>query len=83
MEVKLPTIPQSYTTTSYELVKCRPASFKFESVKSAIERQTIKEKYEAEKEERLKERRKEMERLIAENPHIIIDEDTFLSNYLF
>ena len=79
MEVKLPMIPQSYTTTSYELVKCRPASFKFESVKSAIERQTIKEKYEAEKEERLKERRKEMERLIAENPHIIIDEDTFLT----
>ncbi|XP_068986815.1 cilia- and flagella-associated protein 44 isoform X3 [Bombus flavifrons] len=79
MEVKLPMIPQSYTTTSYELVKCRPASFKFESVKSAIERQIIKEKYEAEKEERLKERRKEMERLIAENPHIIIDEDTFLA----
>ena len=83
METKLPTTPQSYTTTSYELVKCRSASFKFESVKSAIEREAIKTKYEEEKEEKLKERRKEMEKLIAENPHIVIDEETFLSNYLF
>ncbi|KAF3430089.1 hypothetical protein E2986_07212 [Frieseomelitta varia] len=78
VEIKLPTTPQEYTTTSYELVKCRSASFKFESVKSVIEREAIKKKYEEEKEERLKERRKEMEKLIAENPHIVIDEETFL-----
>lgn len=83
MEIKLPITPQTYTTTSYELIKCRLASFKFESVKSTIEREAIKKKYEEEKEERLKARRKEMEKLIAENPHIVIDEETFLGNYLF
>lgn len=83
VEVKLPIIPQSYTTTSYELIKCKPVSFKFESVKSMIEREAIRKKYEEEREERLKERRKKMEELIAESPHIVIDEETFLSKYLF
>ncbi|XP_031368455.1 cilia- and flagella-associated protein 44 isoform X2 [Apis dorsata] len=78
VEVKLPIIPQSYTTTSYELIKCKPVSFKFESVKSMIEREAIRKKYEEEREERLKERRKKMEELIAESPHIVIDEETFL-----
>ncbi|KAK1137227.1 hypothetical protein K0M31_001748 [Melipona bicolor] len=81
VEIKLPTTPQAYTTTSYELVKCKSVSFKFESVKSAIEREAIKKKYEEEKEERLKERKKEMEKLIAENPHIVIDEETFLREF--
>ncbi|XP_017757877.1 PREDICTED: uncharacterized protein LOC108549132 [Eufriesea mexicana] len=78
VEVKLPTVPQSYTTTSYELVKCRPVTFKFESVKSTIEREAIKKKHEEEREEKLKQKRKEMAQLVAKNPHIIIDEETFL-----
>lgn len=82
MEVKLPTNPQSYTTTSYELVKCSPVSFNFASVKSSIQRDTIKSAYEKEKERKLQERRIEMERLRAENPHIVIDEETFLSKHL-
>ncbi|CAL7949001.1 unnamed protein product [Xylocopa violacea] len=78
VEVKLPVMPQSYTITSYELVKCKPVSFKFESVKSLIERETIKKKYEERREEKREEKRKELKQLIAENPHILIDEETFL-----
>ncbi|CAK9822070.1 Cilia- and flagella-associated protein 44 [Anthophora retusa] len=77
VEVKLPTIPQAYTTTSYELIKCNPMSFKFESVKSSIEREILRQEYEREKEKKLAERRKEMEQLMLENPNIIIDEETF------
>lgn len=82
-EIQLPTIPQLYTTTSYELVKCSSATFKFESVKSSIQREIVRKEYEKRREKKLEERRKEMEQLMAENPHIVIDEETFLSNNLF
>ncbi|XP_076234530.1 cilia- and flagella-associated protein 44 isoform X2 [Calliopsis andreniformis] len=78
VEVKLPTAPQSYTTTSYELIKCHAVTFKFESVKSSIHREIVRQEYERRKEERREERRKELEQLQAENPHIVIDEETFL-----
>ncbi|XP_076749592.1 cilia- and flagella-associated protein 44 [Xylocopa sonorina] len=78
VEVKLPVMPQSYTVTSYELIKCKPVSFKFESVKSFIEREAIKKEYEKRREEKIEEKRKELKQLIAKNPHILIDEETFL-----
>ncbi|XP_026674087.1 uncharacterized protein LOC108630687 isoform X2 [Ceratina calcarata] len=78
VEVKLPTEPQPYTKTTYELVKCKPVSFKFESVKSSIEREAVRIRHEEEMERLIEEKRKEMEQLMAENPHIIIDEETFL-----
>ncbi|XP_076666446.1 cilia- and flagella-associated protein 44 isoform X2 [Andrena cerasifolii] len=78
VEVRLPTVPQSYTTTSYELAKCDPVAFKFESVKSSIQREIVEKKYEKEKGERLEERKKEMEQLKADNPHLLIDEETYL-----
>lgn len=40
----------------------------------------MRNKYEKEKENRLKEKKKQMEELIAENPHVVIDEEAFLSN---
>ncbi|XP_029043385.1 cilia- and flagella-associated protein 44 isoform X1 [Osmia bicornis bicornis] len=78
VEIHLPTIPQLYTTTSYELVKCSSATFKFESIKSSIQRDIVKKEYEKRKEEKVEEKRKEMEQLMAENPHIVIDEEAFL-----
>lgn len=82
VEVRLPTMPQSYTTTSYELVKCDPVAFKFESVKSSIQREIVEKKYEEEKDERLEKRKREMEQLKADNPHLLIDEETYLSNIM-
>ncbi|XP_076177015.1 cilia- and flagella-associated protein 44 isoform X2 [Ptiloglossa arizonensis] len=78
VEIELPTSVQSYTITSYELVKCNSAAFKFESIKSSIQREIVRNKYEKEKENRLKEKKKQMEELIAENPHVVIDEEAFL-----
>ncbi|XP_015431042.1 PREDICTED: uncharacterized protein LOC107187452 [Dufourea novaeangliae] len=81
VEVELPTEPQSYTTTSYELVKCKLVIFKFESVKSLIQREMLKKEYEKEKERRIAEKKKEIEQLIVENPHIIIDDEAFLAEF--
>ncbi|XP_076637400.1 cilia- and flagella-associated protein 44 isoform X1 [Colletes latitarsis] len=81
IEVQLPIAPQSYTTSSYELVNCNSVAFKFESVKSSIQRELVRSKYEKEKNRRLEEKKKKLEELIAENPHIIIDEETFLMEF--
>ncbi|XP_076222298.1 cilia- and flagella-associated protein 44 [Nomia melanderi] len=81
VEVQLPTTPQSYTTTSYELVKCKWAKFKFESVKSSIQREMVIKKYEEEKKRKITEKKKEIEQLLIENPHIVIDEETFFAEF--
>ncbi|XP_076652358.1 cilia- and flagella-associated protein 44 isoform X2 [Halictus rubicundus] len=81
MEVQLPTVPQSYTTTSYELVKCKSAKFKFESVKSSIQRENVRREYVEEKKRKIAEKMKELEQLMKENPHIVIDEETYLTEF--
>lgn len=82
MEVILPSTLQPYTTASYELVQCRPKIFKFHSVKSAIRRELIRLQREKKKKEKIAKRREEIDRLIAENPGIEINEETFLSYIL-
>ncbi|XP_076298900.1 cilia- and flagella-associated protein 44 isoform X2 [Lasioglossum baleicum] len=81
MEVQLPTVSQSYTTTSYELVKCKSAKFKFESVKSSIQKENVRKEYEKEKERKIAEKMKELEELMKENPHIVVDEETYLAEF--
>nr|XP_033337675.1 cilia- and flagella-associated protein 44 [Megalopta genalis] len=81
MEVQLPITPQSYTTTSYELVKCKSAKFKFESVKSLIQREKVKREFEEEKQMKIAEKKRELEQLMKENPHMVIDEETYLTEF--
>ncbi|XP_053983869.1 cilia- and flagella-associated protein 44 [Hylaeus volcanicus] len=80
IEISLPIAPQSYTTASYELVKCNSVGFKFESIKSSIEREILINEYTKEKDRRLVEKKKKMEELMAENPHAVIDEEAFLES---
>nr|XP_012143308.1 PREDICTED: cilia- and flagella-associated protein 44 isoform X1 [Megachile rotundata] len=77
VEIQLHTIPQLYTTTTYEL-HCNSMAFKFESVKSSIHREIVRKEYEQRREKKIEEKRKEMEQLMRENPHIVIDEEAFL-----
>lgn len=53
-------------------------AFKFESVKSSIQREKVRQRYEEQKKKKREERRREMEQLQAENPHLVINEETFL-----
>ena len=62
---------------SYELVQCQPKTFKFHSVKSAIQRELIRLHREKEKKEKIAKRREEIEQLIAESPELEINEETF------
>jgi len=62
---------------SYELVQCQPKTFKFHSVKSAIQRELIRLLREKEKKEKIAKRREEIEQLIAESPELEINEETF------
>ena len=78
-EVELPEKPQAYTTISYELVECAPKCFKFQSTKSAIQRELMRLEIEEKKEAERDARRQKMERIRAENPGIDIDEEVFLS----
>ncbi|XP_070529333.1 cilia- and flagella-associated protein 44 isoform X2 [Cardiocondyla obscurior] len=77
VEIVLPSTIQSYTTTSYELIHCQPKGFKFQSVKSGIQRELIHLQREKEKKEKIAKKREEIERLIAESPGLEINEETF------
>ncbi|KAI4496377.1 hypothetical protein M0804_000187 [Polistes exclamans] len=77
-EVQLPQSPQSYIKISYELTHCKPAVFKFHSVKSAIRRNIIKNEIEKKKMIKVAKKREEMEKIKEANPGIEIDEEAFL-----
>ncbi|XP_015185345.1 PREDICTED: cilia- and flagella-associated protein 44 [Polistes dominula] len=77
-EVELPQSPQSYVKISYELTHCKPAVFKFHSVKSAIRRNIIKNEIEKKKMIKVEKKREEMEKIKEANPGIEIDEEAFL-----
>ncbi|KYN44488.1 WD repeat-containing protein 52 [Trachymyrmex septentrionalis] len=77
VEVVLPSTPQPYTMASYELVQCQPKAFKFHSVKSAIQRELIRLQREEEKKKKIAKKREEIERLMAENPGLEINEEAF------
>jgi len=78
VEVVLPSTSTPYTTASYELIHCRPKAFKFHSVKSAIRRELTRIHREEEKKEKRAKKREKIERLIAENPGLEINEEEFL-----
>ncbi|KAI4492234.1 hypothetical protein M0802_009924 [Mischocyttarus mexicanus] len=77
-EVQLPLSPQSYVKISYELKHCKPAVFKFHSVKSAIRRNIIKNDIEKKKMIKVAKKREEMEKIKEANPGIEIDEEAYL-----
>ncbi|XP_036151277.1 cilia- and flagella-associated protein 44 [Monomorium pharaonis] len=74
VEVVLPSISQTYTTASYELIHCQPKAFKFHSVKSTIRRELIRLHREKEGKEKVAKKCKELERLITESPGLEINE---------
>ncbi|XP_011500262.1 PREDICTED: uncharacterized protein LOC105364098 [Ceratosolen solmsi marchali] len=78
IEVTLPEEPQTYTTKSYKLVECNLIIFKFQSVKSFIIREQVREIAEKEKQQKLAEKKEELRIMREENPGIDIDEELFL-----
>ncbi|KAK2582044.1 hypothetical protein KPH14_002749 [Odynerus spinipes] len=77
-EILLPDSPQLYVENSYELIHCKPAIFKFHSVKSSIRREIIKYDIEKKKQAKIAQKREKMEKLKVANPGIEIDEEAFL-----
>ncbi|XP_047346739.1 cilia- and flagella-associated protein 44 isoform X3 [Vespa velutina] len=77
-EVQLPQSPQSYVKISYELTLCKPALFKFHSVKSALRIDILKKAIENKKMIKIAKKLEEMEKIKEANPGIEIDEETFL-----
>ncbi|XP_066592907.1 cilia- and flagella-associated protein 44 [Prorops nasuta] len=77
---KFPLEPQSYTTKSYELVKCQPIIFRFSSVKSYIRREEIRLRNEKKREEKRAMKYEKLQQLRDENPGLEIDEETFLED---
>ncbi|KAL2740588.1 cilia- and flagella-associated protein 44 isoform X4 [Vespula squamosa] len=77
-EVQLPQSSQSYVTISYELTLCKPALFKFHSVKSGIRIDILKKEIESKKMIKIAKKREEMEKIKEANPGIDIDEESFL-----
>ncbi|XP_008204820.1 cilia- and flagella-associated protein 44 isoform X2 [Nasonia vitripennis] len=74
VQVDLPTEPQTYTTVSYKLSKCKPMIFKFESVKSSIIRENVRLENEARRQQKIAEKKEELRQMKVANPALEIDE---------
>lgn len=78
IETTIPDKPVTYTTTSYQLIDVRFNIIKFKSVKSQIRRDILLAEIEKKKEEKLERKKEELKKMRDENPHLDIDENTFL-----
>ncbi|XP_058801430.1 cilia- and flagella-associated protein 44 [Phymastichus coffea] len=82
VQVELPQRPQPYTKISYKLSECKPTAFKFESVKSSIIREQARQENERLRQEKIAEKKEELQRLLEANPNLEIDEQVFLESEL-
>lgn len=77
MQVEVPTDPQSYTEVSF-LLEVEPKYKNFVTYKAQILRDIKLNEIEARKAKKREKKRKEMVKILQENPGLEIDEEIFL-----
>lgn len=77
VQVSVPEKPQNYTTITY-ILKLEPKYQRFQTYKAQILRDIKIKEIETRKAIKREQKRKEMEKIIADNPGLEVDEEVFL-----